>query len=893
MTERQGGGHERAFRALLRVYPTWFRDAHGEEMALLFMERVKRAKGPGARARLWWRVLVDAGETAAALRRRDPRGGGMGMGTLLQDLRYAARHLRRSPVFTAGAVALLAVGIGANITVFTVVDSLLLRPPPWAHPEEVVHVYQDSDDGEPGASAYPATRDMAASDAFAAVAATTVGSVAWGGPDGPQPVAIEYTTSSYMEVLGQSAQRGRWFGPEEDVPGSGLVAVVSAPTWHARFGSDPDVVGRTVRLNGQPLTIIGVGPEGLTGTYTPLLTDFWLSISSTIVGGPYQVQNLELRADHWYDVRARLAPGVTVQQAQSAMDALAARLGQEYPEYDRGRGITVFASKDVRVHPQGDGDLFAGGALLSAVVLTVLLLACANLANLLLVRGLSRSGEMAVRSALGAPRGRVARLFLIESLLLSALGGGVGLLLTRWALAALPSLPFGDVFGGTLDLGIDGRVAIFSVGLMAITGVLFGLAPAIRSARTDVAQALRDDRRGGSGGRGATRLRSLLVAVQVAASLVLVLGTGLLARSLRALQTLDAGVDVDRIAYLRADWSQSGVEGEAVRVTLDEILQRMEAIPGVTRAAVVSRLPAQGSGSTTTEVEGYTPPAGTAAVELPFASVTDGYFETMGIPLVAGRLFDDDDVPGGTGVAILVNETAARRFWGDADPIGRRMRGQGSESWTRTVVGVVGDVSVSRLGEPPRPMFYFSTRQRTAPPSYVVVRTDGDPAALLGAMRQEMARLSVTVGVNAQGTLAGHFGETLATPRLAARAMGAFSALALLLAGLGIYAVVSFSVARRTGELGIRMALGAERSWVVRMVVREVVGVVVAGILVGLALAAFGASRIAGLLYGVDALDPIAFCGAVVTLLAVAWVAAYVPARRAARADPVEALRAS
>lgn len=773
------------------------------------------------------------------------------------------------------------------------VDALLFRPPPWNRPEEVVHVYQDSDDGEPSSSSYPATQDMAASDLFAAVTAMTPSSAAWEGRDGVTRVATEYATSSYMKVLGLSVQRGRWFEPEHDVVGGAPVAVVTEAAWRTRLGSDPDVVGRAIRLNGQPVTIIGVGPEGLTSSGPPLLTDFWLSISATIVSGDFQVANLQRREDHWYQVLARLAPGVTIPQAQTAMDALATRLAEEYPQYNKGRGITVFASRDVRIHPQGDRGLFLAGGLLAALVLTVLLLACANLANLLLVRGLSRSGETAVRCALGAPRARVARLFLIESLLLSGMGGVLGLLLTRWALAAIPALPISGVLGGTLELGIDTRVALFSVALMAFTGVLFGLAPAIRTARTDVAQALRDDRRGASMDRGTSNLRSLLVAVQVAASLVLVLCTGLVARSLTALETLDPGVDVDRVAYLRADWSRTGLEGDRVRVAIDGLRQRMEVLPGVTRAALVSRLPAQQSGTTTTEVEGYTPPAGTGGVELPFALVTDGYFETMGIALLQGRLFDNDDVPGGDGVSIVVNQTAARRFWGNANPIGRRMRAQGSEAWSRMVVGVVADAPVVRLGESPRPMFYRSTRQMSAMPSYVVARTDGDPSAILATMRQELSALHPAAVIDAQSTLAMHFGATLSTPRLIAGAMGAFSALALLLAGLGIYAVVSFSVARRTSELAIRMALGAERAGVVRMVVLGVARVVAAGVVAGLAVSALAAPRLGSMLYGVSALDPLTFGGAVIVLLGVSAIAAFVPARRAAGADPMEALRVS
>jgi predicted permease len=813
------------------------------------------------------------------------------VGTLSLDLRYAVRRLLRSPAFTLGAVALLAVGIGANITAFTVVDALLFRPPPWNHPEEVVHVYQDSDDGEPSSSSYPATRDMAASDVFAALTATTPSVAAWERLDGVTRVATEYATSSYMKVLGLSVQRGRWFGPEDDVVGGAPVAVVTAAAWRTRMGSDPDVVGRTIRLNGQPVTIIGVGPAGLTGSGTPLLTDFWLSISATIVSGDFQVANLERREDHWYQVLARLAPGVTVPQAQAAMDALAARLAEQYPQFNKGRGITVFSSRDVRIHPQEDGDLFLAGGLLSALVVTVLLLACANLANLVLVRGLSRSGETAVRCALGASRARVARLFLIESLLLSGVGGLLGLLLTRWALAGIPSLPISGLLGGTLELGIDTRVALFSIALMTGTGILFGLAPALRTARADV--TLRDDRRTASMDRGTSRLRNLLVAVQVAASLVLVFGAGLVARSLTALETVDPGVDVDRVAYLRADWSRSGVEGERARIAIDEIRQRLERLPAITRAALVSRLPATPSGTTTTEVEGYTPPAGTNAVELPFALVTDGYFETMGIALLQGRFFNNDDVPGTDNVSIVINQTAARRFWGNANPIGRRMRGQGSQAWTRTVVGVVDDAPVARLGESPRPMFYRSTRQVPAMPSYVVAYTHGDPAAVIASMRQELTALYPTAVIDAQGTLASHFGETLSMPRLIARAMGAFSTLALLLAGLGIYSVVSFSVARRTSELAIRIALGAERASVVRMVIREMAGVVVAGMAVGVLLSALAAPRLGGMLYGIPALDPVTFGGAVIVLLGVAWIAAFVPAWRAAGTDPVEALRVS
>ena len=816
------------------------------------------------------------------------------MDTLKQDIRHAVRRLWRSPTFTLGAIALLAIGIGANTTVFTVVDALIFRAPPWTQPERVVRIYQDTDEGQPGTSSFPAYRDMTEFDVFSAVAATTTpfAPVTWDSPDGLTPVAIEFTTSSYMAVLGLDVQRGRWFAPEDDVVGAAPSAVVSAATWRSRFGADPDVVGRTISLNGYSVTIVGVGPERLTGTNAPLRTDFWVSIASTVIGGPFQVANLDRREDHWYQILARLASGVTLPQARAAMDALALTHAELYPEIDTGRDLTVFAADEVRMDPNGDRELELGGALLSAIALTVLLLACANLANVLLVRGLDRSGEVAVRSALGAPRGRVARLFLIESLILAAVGGGAGLLLTRWALAALPSLPLASVLGGELEVGVDARVAGFAVALMILTGVLFGLAPAVRSARTDVSRALREDRRGSSAARGTLRLRDGLVVVQVASSLLLVLATGLVARSLSALQTADPGVDVDRIAYLTLDWTRAGIAPEASFTALEELRVRMEALQVIERAAMTTRLPALQQGSTTTEVEGYLPGAGTNAVEMPFAVVGDEYLRAMGIPIVAGRGFGPDDVPG-PGMSILISETAARRYWGSPDAaLGMHMRAQGAEAWTRTVVGVVGDVPVNALGEAPTPLMYFSVRQRLGTPAYLVARTDGNPEAVLDAMRREIAAWQPAVTVNGQGTLVSHLGSTLALPRFAATAMGAFSALALVLAALGVYTVVSFAVARRTAELGIRIALGAERSGVVRMVVREVARVVIFGLIVGVVAAALAAPRFGGMLYGVDALDPMTFATAVTLLLVVAWAAAYVPARRAAKADPVQALRA-
>ncbi|NNM31756.1 MAG: FtsX-like permease family protein, partial [Gemmatimonadetes bacterium] len=516
------------FRALLRLYPDWFTEQHGDEMLEFLRARLARAPSAAARIRTWLGGAADVVRSAWAIRRsglvdgkrrqagpngRPPQqgGGGLHMENWLQDLRHTVRHLTRSPGFTIGATLLLAVGLGANITVFSLVDALLFRPPPWDEPDRVVYVYQDSDEGEPSSSSFPAYRDMTDETVFAHVAATSPSSGTLERDGAPIPVETEFTTASMMSVLGLSPARGRWFDPEHDEVGSEMVAVISHPTWISAFGADPAVVGSTVRLNGQPVTVIGVGPEGLSSSFPPFVTDFWLSISTTPIEGAFRVANLDRRSDHWYQIRARLAPGVTVSQATSAMNAFADRLARGFPEFNRGRGVSVFPARDVRATPGQDAQLFQMGTLLSAVVATVLLLACANLANLLLVRGLTRSGEMAVRRAMGAGSARVARLFLLEATTLAAVGGALGLLLTVWAIGAFPSTPLAGLFPGAMDLRVDVRVMLYAMGLVLVTGALFGLVPALRAARRDVAGSLRDDGRGVSLDRGGRRLRNALV----------------------------------------------------------------------------------------------------------------------------------------------------------------------------------------------------------------------------------------------------------------------------------------------------------------------------------------------------------------------------------------------
>ena len=827
---------------------------------------------------------------------REKRGGRL-MDDVIQDVRHALRGLRRSPGFTLSAVMVLALGIGANAAVFTVVNAVLLKPAPYADPSRVVHVYQDSDDGGsrvPASSSFPATRDMATyTDVFSGVSAMSPSTLTWEADEGPRQALVEYVTASYFPVLGIQPSLGRWFEPTADAVGAGNFAVVSHRTWRTQLGADPDVIGRAFRMEGQLVTVIGVGPEGFNGAGGPLVTDFWLSISSVGVGGPFRIANLERREDHWYDVRARLAPGVTVAQAQGAMDSLATRLAAEYPNLNRGRGITVFGAGEVRVHPAVDGVLLPVAVALLGIVGLVLVLACANLANLLIVRGFFRGHEVAVRRALGASRSRVARLFLSESILLSLMGGGVGILLGWWVLRFVPLIvgPAAAAFGGAGDvaLSIDRTVLLYTLAITLVTGVLFGLAPALRSARSDAAGVLRAEGRNASPGRRATLLRNGLVVVQLAACLVLVVGASLLTQSLANVQRADPGVDAERLAYVATTFGPGDVSPEEQAVRLQELMDRAATLPGVTAVAFATRLPVMPGPSTTTSIEGYTPPSGSDSVELPLALVSDDYFGTVGVRVTAGRAFGPEDALGTTPV-VIVNEAAARRFWGEADPVGRRLRPQATPgAWTQ-VVGVVEDIKVSSLNEPPTPMLFYPIRQSPSR-GYVLVRTDADPATLLVGLREQLRAVSAELPLSALGTVAARLDDSLLLARVSAGLLGGFSLLAMLLASLGIYAVVSFSVARRSSEIGIRIALGAEHSRVVRMVMREMLLTLVVGLAIGFAVALPAASLLQPTLYQVSALDGASFLVSALLLAAVAILATYIPARRAAAADPLEALR--
>jgi putative ABC transport system permease protein len=811
------------------------------------------------------------------------------MSLLLQDTRYAIRRLSRTPVFSLFAIAILAIGIGLNVTVFGLVDALLLRPPPFAEPDRIVHIYQDSDSGEPASTAYPAYRDIAAmTDVFASVAATRSATANWETPDGPREVAVDFATASYLSVLGLSPSRGSWFDGAQDAVGGEMAAVVSDKAWRTRFASDPNAVGQTIRLNNQPITIIGIGPRDFNGGDAGAIsTDFWLSISSVGIGGPFAVANLERRQDHWYGVKARLAPGVAVERARGELASLAARHGELYPDIDKGRDITLFRLGEVRVHPQLDKVLTGSGIGLFVVAGAVLLLACGNLANLLLVRGFARTPELAIREALGGDRSRVGRPLLLEALLLSALGGALGLVAASWLQGVLSSVPLPPA-NSTIDVRFDYRMVLFSVVAALGTGCLFGVLPSWRSAATNVATALRDAGRTQSSG-GSSALRSTLVAAQVALSVVLVTATALLARSFVNAERVDPGVDAERIAVIGTNLLQAGVTQLEAPAVASQILERVGALPGVESAALTIRLPLAAGPTSSTIVEGYELPRGASAIEMPITSVSNDYFATMGIRRLAGRTFSAVDRRESPPV-VVISETAARVFFG-GDAVGRRVRGQDDPDAWREVIGVVSDVKVAELQEPPTPLMYLSIDQTGTGGFSVVVRTRGDPAALLGVLPSALRSVRASLPVTRIDVFETYVAAALEAARTSALLMGAFAGLALLLAGLGVYAAVAFSVERRTQEIGIRVALGATAPQLLRMVVGNWLKIAFIGVAVGLVLAIAAAQGMQAILFGVVPIDTVSFGVAALLLTGAAALAAFVPARHALRARPSDVLR--
>jgi len=827
---------------------------------------------------------------------RDARGTAF-VDHVRRDIHHSARRLMRDWRFTAAAVVILGLGIGANTVIFSLINAALFRRPAVADPERLVEVYQNTREGAPGTNSYPAYLDVAtATNVFAGVAAVSIpNGVSYRDRGAVRDAIVEYASASYASVLGLRPFLGRWFNDDEDRPGVPIVVVLGHRTWSTGFGGDPSVIGRTIRMQGQPVTIVGVAPAGYRGTFSlGVVTEFFLPINAiTPLGGPPRV--LERRPiEAPFFIKARLRDGVTPAQAQAAMDVLGQRLAAEYPNEDPGHGITVRRTLDVRLHPQFDTLLTALASLLLGAVSLVLAIACSNLATLLLVRATSRGKEVSLRLAVGATRWQLVRHLLTESVLLSLAGGAAGCGLA-WAIVQFlqtVELPV------VIEVAIDYRVLVFALGLSFVTGVLFGLAPALKVTRVDLVSALREDGQMRSADRRWFSLKNALVVFQVTVSVVLLATTAVFLQMVTAARAQRVGYNVDGIAMLETDARYSNYTAAQQANLYEELRRRIAAIPGVQSALLMRGLPMQQIGLPLVVENGV--PSGVGVVGAGSMWAPPGFFETMQIPLLFGRAIAESDRPGAPRVAVIT-ESMARQYFGTPNAVGRRFRIDQDPNWME-VVGVVGDTGTDDLQDDlldPSPRLFFRPfAQWNQPPNAILARTSGDAAPLVAAMQRELLALDPSLPVFTALTMGERIERSLGTARAVAMFLGSLGALGLTLAGVGLYAVVAFAVSRRSREIGIRMALGARSSEVVRNVGRDVAVLLGAGAALGMALAAIVilamralSNPAPGIQIYRPSFDPMAMLVVLGFLLVVGLSAAFIPARRAASLDPLLALR--
>jgi putative ABC transport system permease protein len=795
------------------------------------------------------------------------------MNTLLQDLRYGLRMLAKRPGFTTVAVLTLALGIGANSAIFSVVNAVLLRPLAFKEPERLIRLWELLYPRGWGTVSVPNLKDWREqNDVFTDLAAFNTTSLVLEGGEQPERLSNAFVTSPFFDVLGVAPQMGRTFEDGEDQPGRQHVVVLSNQCWARTFGSDPAIIGKSLLLSAEKYTVIGVMPEGF--RYPSRSTDTW----APLIPPP----NLTARNNHWLRVFGRLKPGVTIEQAREQMVTIAARLEQDYPEDQAQRGIRLLPLQEEIVENVRPALLLMLGA-----VGFVLLIACTNVANLLLARASARGREIAIRSALGAGRWTLMRQFLTESVLLSVVGGILGLILAKWGVDVLVALA-GTLLPRGQEVGLDTRVVGFTLLLSVVTGIVFGLAPAIQASKTDVQRALKE----GSTGGGFERnwLRSLLVIAEVTAALVLLVGSGLLIRSFMRLQETDAGMRPENVLALSVSLPTAKYNTHTSRIAFnDQLLARLSALPGVRTAGAISLLPLQtwgNNGPVVAEGEGPYPDGQEPNAEYRIAS--QDYFRALGVPLIAGRFFNDQDRENAPAV-VIINQTLANEHFANQDPIGKRLRA-GSPDWL-TVVGVVGDVKQSGLTQAARAELFWSSLQTSRGGMSVVVRAESEPATLTSAVSEAVLAIDRNIPIYNVKTMEAVIAESFADRRLNMLLLGIFAAVALILAVIGIYSVISYTTMQSTREIGIRMALGAQSKDVLKLIIGHGAVLALIGVALGVVVA-LGVTRLmATLLYGVTATDPTTFISVSALLMAVALLACYLPARRAMKIDPMIALR--
>jgi predicted permease len=812
------------------------------------------------------------------------------IGSLWQDLRYGLRMLLRSPVFTTVAVLTLTLGIGANTVIFSLVNALLFKPlPAVQEPDQLTYL-----SGSYSYPQYEYLRD--GNDVFTGLLAqggTTSLNLNTG--EDPELVTGELVTANFFAVLGVTPAMGRTFLPEEDrQPGAHPVAVISYGLWQRRFGSDGNIVGKTIQLNGQRFTIIGVMPRAFIGDEVGKQRDLWVPMMMQAQlapsSGSHGAGVLDSRNNIWLNVVGRFKPGVNLEQAQAAAATLESQDAEAHPGPLPGyrRPLELYRVSG-GADPRERSDLLPLAALLLSVVGMVLLTACANVAGLLLTRAAARQKEIGIRLALGATRGRLVSQLLMESLPLALAAGTAGLLLALWMNGFLSAI---DLPGGLkiqLDLHLDKRVMGFTLVVSLLTTVLCGLAPALQASRTDIMPTLKDDAL--VRGYRRSRLRNFFVVAQVSLSVLLLLGGGLFLRSLKAAQQVDAGFEVNRALLLPLNLTLGGYKEEAGREFYRQMAARIASLPGVHSASLVGRVPlGLDRGRAAISREGADPNSEDAEFMTGYNVVGSRYCETMGIAILRGRDFTDLDTKDSAAVTII-NQTLAARLWPDEDPTGKRLLLGGPKGTPVEVVGLTRDGKYDSLGERPQPFLYRPVTQDYQSVMTLVTRTEGDPSALLAPAEDQVRALDRNLAVFPAETLAAYVRASLAPARLGAMLLGIFGLLGLGLAAVGVFSVVAYSVSQRTREIGIRMALGAQPGDVTRLVLKEGMIPVGIGMSLGLAAGLALAQLVASLLYGVSATDPMTFAGVTLLLAVVAFLACYLPARRATKVDPLATLR--
>ena len=809
---------------------------------------------------------------------------------MFQDLRYAFRQLAKSPGFTVVALLTLGLGIGATATTFCWLQNMVGNPLPGVARQERMAVLTVA----PGKSVWDTISLPDIVDArelrnvFAGVIGSQVTPACLTDGDKPEWIYGQIATSNFFDVLGVQPVLGRTFTPANDAEkGANPVLVLSETYWRKRFNADPSVIGRVVRINQHPFTIIGVVPATFLGTMSGLRCDFWAPV--TMHGEVANFGSLQYREYRWLHSQVRLQPGVTLAAAQAVLDAFSAREEQTYPRTNREFRFLVlpFSQAPYGVQPKLVGVL----QILLVVSIGVLLIVAANLASLLLARATVRQREIAIRLSLGATRSRLIQQLLVESLLLAAVGGALGILLAFWAVELLVAWFPVSYLPIALSFAINAPTLLFTLGLAAVTGVVFGLVPALHASRPDLTAALKEGGSGSGTGGGHQRLRRLLAVAEVALALTLLIGAGLCVKSLRHAEAADLGFRPDRVLLGGLRIGMNGYDEQTGKIFYRELRQRLTALPGVEAVGLAGVFPMglEHCGAHGVAVDGYPRQPG-EDTNIQATMVSPGYFDTLRVPLLAGRDFTERDDQGAPGVAVI-NEAMAKRFWPGQDAIGRKFFDNGRPT---TVIGVTKTGKYNTLNEPPTGFFYRPFMQGVPELNLAVgVRTSGDPAAFAETLRREIRRLDPRVEVWLTAPMTDYIKPAFLVNQLASRLLEGLGLVALVLAALGVYGVMSYVVNQRTREFGVRLALGATGRDLLGMILREGMVMAAVGTVAGLGLAFLTVRGLTAVLYGVDPFDPMVFAGVPLLLAAVMLLACWLPARRATKVNPTEALRSA